>query len=165
MPGPSSATQPTSIAGGRAWPGGDRRSAGSRRTPTRTSRPDGLNLTALWTRFAKTWASRAASPRTGGRSGSTSTRSVTPWRSANGRRRSADSVGDPPEVDVVEVELAAAALDPGQVEQLGDHLGNVAGFDLELADPLAHLRRHRRPAASARLGVAASATRPAARRS
>ena len=50
-------------------------------------------------------------------------------------------------------ELAPAALDPGEVEQLGDHLGDVAGLDLELADPLAHLRRHgrrppRRPSAS-----------------
>ena len=69
--------------------------------PTGTSVPDGLNFTALWTRFANTCASRAASPRTGGRPGATSMRERDalpigersegarriPWRPRRGRRR------------------------------------------------------------------------------
>ena len=39
----------------------------------------------------------------------------------------------PAQVDVVEQDERAAALDPGEVEQLVDHLDEVAGLDLDLA--------------------------------
>ena len=45
------------------------------------------------------------------------------------------------EVDVLERAEAAAALDPREVEQLADHLDEVAGLDLDLGDPVAHLGR------------------------
>ena len=84
-----------------------------------------------------TWPRR---PRPRGPAGgrrATSTRSSTPWRSANKRSRSA--VGrQPREVDAVDELERAAALDARQVEQLVDHLDEVAGLDLDLADPVAH---------------------------
>ena len=49
---------------------------------------------------------------------------------------------DSAQVDVVEEDQRAAALDPGEVEQLVDHLDEVAGLDLDLRDPVAHLGRH-----------------------
>ncbi len=110
-------------------------------TATVTSPPSGLNLTALWRRLTRTWPRRAASPRTGGRPAGTSTRSATPWRSANRRSRSVDSVASRPRSTPSTTRDRAAALDPRQVEQLADHLDEVAGLDLDLADPIAHLGR------------------------
>ena len=49
---------------------------------------------------------------------------------------------DPSQVDVVEQDEGPTALDPGEVEQLVDHLDEVPGLDLDLHHPLAHLRRH-----------------------
>ena len=119
-----------------------------RRPPSRTDRSTSsavrrLNFTALWTRLTRTWPSRSSSPRTGGTCGATSTTSRSPCRSANSRSRSAAVRRDPAEVDVVEQDERPAALDPGEVEQLVDHLDEVAGLDLDLADPVAHPRRDR----------------------
>ena len=54
---------------------------------------------------------------------------------------------DAPEVDVVEQDERPATLDPGEIEQLVDHLDEMPGLDLDLGDPVAHLRpeRRRRP--------------------
>ena len=49
---------------------------------------------------------------------------------------------DPAEVDVVEEDDRPATLDPGEVQQLVDHLDEMARLDLDLADPIAHLRRN-----------------------
>ena len=49
---------------------------------------------------------------------------------------------EPAEIDVVRQRQLAAALDPGEVEELADHLDEVPGLDLDLRDPLAHPRRH-----------------------
>src|SRR6476646_9244149 len=54
---------------------------------------------------------------------------------------------DPAEVDVVDQHERPTALDPGKVEQLVDHLDEMAGLDLDLRDPVAHLERHRRAGA------------------
>ena len=75
----------------------------------------------------------------------------TPWRSANSRSRSIEFGRDPAEVEQVEDAERAAALDPRQVEQLVDHLDEVAGLDLDLADPVAHPRRDR---VAGRVGLA-----------
>src|SRR4029077_6513145 len=82
---------------------------------------------------------------------STSASSRIRWRSANGRRRSTDSVatrptsmssrrswGAPLLVRGEGGGWGAAALDAGEVEELGDHLGDRARLDLELADPFPH---------------------------
>ena len=45
-------------------------------------------------------------------------------------------------VDEVDRPDRPAALDPRQVQQLADHLDQVAGLDLDLADPIAHLGRN-----------------------
>ncbi len=50
---------------------------------------------------------------------------------------------EPPEVDLVEHDQRTAGLDPRQVEQLLDHLDEVVGLDLDLADPVAHPGRDR----------------------
>ena len=46
---------------------------------------------------------------------------------------------EPTHVQAVDEREGAAALDARQVEQLVDHLDEVAGLDLDLADPVAHL--------------------------
>ena len=117
-----------------------------------TSPPSGLNFTALWSRLTRTWPSRsrvaadrrdglgdvdAAGRRPGARrtgAGARSTRSAT---------RPMSSRSTTPSV--------AAALDPRQVEQLADHLDEVAGLDLDLVDPVAHPRRD---GVAGRLGLA-----------
>ena len=120
------------------------------------SPPLGLNLTALWSRLTSTWPRRASSPRMLGRSSGTSTRSVTPWRSANSRRRSVDCGREPARGRRRrQRELDVTALDPRQVEQLVDHLDEVARLDVDLADPVAHLggtRRRRAPPRGQGLG-------------
>ena len=50
---------------------------------------------------------------------------------------------EPAEVDVVHEDEPATAFDTAQFEQLIDHLDEVAGLDLDLADPVAHPRRDR----------------------
>ena len=60
--------------------------------------------------------------------------------------------GDPAEVDVVEQHERPAALDPGEVEQLVDHLDEMAGLDLDL-------RRSGRASSAAPPSPAASASR------
>ena len=72
-----------------------------------------------------------------------STMRLTPCRSANSRRRSAECGREPAEVDVVHEDEPATAFDTAQFEQLIDHLDEVAGLHLDLADPVAHLRRDR----------------------
>ena len=47
----------------------------------------------------------------------------------------------PAQIHVLERAEAAAALDPRQVQQFADHLDEVAGLHLDLADPVAHLGR------------------------
>ncbi len=47
-----------------------------------------------------------------------------------------------PEIDIVEQDEWPAALDPGEGEQLVDHLDEMPGLDLDLADPIAHPRRN-----------------------
>ena len=49
---------------------------------------------------------------------------------------------DPTDVDDVDGAERPAALDPRQVEQLVDHLHEVAGLDLDLVDPVAHPGGH-----------------------
>ena len=49
--------------------------------------------------------------------------------------------GEAPHVQAVDQVQRPAALDPRQVQQLVDHLDEVAGLDLDLADPVAHLGR------------------------
>ena len=49
--------------------------------------------------------------------------------------------GETSEIDLVEHHQRTARLDPRQVEQLLDHLDEVIGLDLDLADPVAHPRR------------------------
>ena len=120
----------------------DRRRPAPADRDTRTSPPSGLNLTALWTRLTTTWPRRASSPRTVGRSGLglDHERHAVPLREqaeALGGRR-----GEPAEVDVVlEAELRAA-LDPGEVQHLVDHLGEVPGLLLDAGDAVAHPRGH-----------------------
>ena len=121
-------------------------------TATVTSPPSGLNLTALWSRLTKTWPRRAASPRTRRQVGRRPRPAgSTPWRSAKRRSRSVESVAIRPRSTRSTTRIVAAALDPGQVEQLADHLDEVAGLDLDLADPVAHLRRDR---VAGRVGLA-----------
>ena len=130
------------------------RRPGARRT--RTSPPSGLNLIALWTRLTNTWPRRASSPRTVGTPGSGATTSVTPLRSANRRSRSTEpSASGTRSTSSREHELAAA-LDPREVEQLVDHLDEVAGLDLDLRDPLAHPRRDVADFSASRASVSAS---------
>ena len=93
---------------------------------------------ALWTRLTTTWPRRASSPRTVGRSGSASVTSVTPLRSANGRRRSAEAAARLGDIHVVPEAEPRAALDPGEVQHLVDHLDDVARLDLDERDALAH---------------------------
>ena len=50
--------------------------------------------------------------------------------------------GEPAQVDILGHRERCAGLDPRQVEQLVDHLHEMAHLDLDLADPVAHLRRH-----------------------
>ena len=58
---------------------------------------------------------------------------------------------DPADVEQVDDAEGAAALDPRQVEQLVDHLDEVAGLDLDLVDPVAHPGRD---GVAGRLGLA-----------
>ena len=58
----------------------------------------------------------------------------------------------PAEIEVVDEREARAALDPREIHDLADHLDEVAGLDLDLGDPVAHLRRDR---LAGRVGVAA----------
>ena len=78
-----------------------------------------------------------------GRPSGTSMTRWSPWRSANEAQPLRGLGHDPPQVDVVEEHQRAAALDPGEVEELVDHLDEVAGLDLDLRDPVAHLGRDR----------------------
>ena len=122
----------------------------SRATATRTSPPSGLNLTALWTRLTNTWPRRASSPRTCGRSGSTSTHE----RDAPGARRTAagaptDDVGERAEVDVVlEAQLGLPPSIRARSSSSLTICDEVAGLHLDLGDPLLI-----RAGTSARLGV------------
>ena len=51
--------------------------------------------------------------------------------------------GDGAEVDVVKEERRFAAFDAAEVQQLVNHLADVAGFDAQLGDPIAHPGRQR----------------------
>ena len=97
-------------------------------------------------------------PDGGDRAGHDRPAGVTPWRSANSRSRSDRFGRDLAEVEQVEDAERAAALDPRQVEQLVDHLDEVAGLDLDLADPVAHPGRD---GVAGGLGLAGRASRPA----
>ena len=89
----------------------------------------------------RTWPSRSGSPRTGRHR----RRDVHAQRHALAVGEQAQALGrldrGARQIDVLERPEAAAALDPGQVQQLADHLDEVAGLDLDLADPVAHLGR------------------------
>ena len=107
-------------------------------TETRTSPPSGLNLTALWSRLTKTCPSRCSSPWTGGDGGRHIDHEGDPLAIGE-QPQPLDRFGrDLSEVEQVEDAERAAALDPRQVEQLVDHLDEVARLDLDLADPIAH---------------------------
>ena len=101
-------------------------------------------MSALWTRLTTTWPIRASSPRTVRQA----VRDVDDEPQSLALREEPEALDgladDAPDVDVVEQDERAAALDPGEVEQLVDHLDEVAGLDLDLGDPIAHLRRDRR---------------------
>ena len=117
-------------------------SSPSGRTLTRTSPPSGLNLIALWTRLTNTWPSRASSPRTIGTPGSI----VDDERDGVAVGEQAEpldrALREAAEVDVVAQHELAAALDAREIQQLADHLDEVAGLDLDLDDPLPHPGRH-----------------------
>ena len=49
----------------------------------------------------------------------------------------------PSEIEIVDEREACAALDPREIHDLADHLDEVAGLDLDLGDPVAHLRGDR----------------------
>ena len=108
------------------------------RTATPTSPPSGLNFTALWTRLTNTWPSRASSPRIVRQAG----RDIDgdgdalalgeqpqPLRRASASRPRSTSSSS---------RSWRAALDPREVQQLVDHLDEVARLHLDLRDPLAH---------------------------
>ena len=51
----------------------------------------------------------------------------------------------PTEIEIVDEREARAALDAREIHDLADHLDQVAGLDLDLGDPVAHLRGDRLP--------------------
>ncbi len=112
-------------------------------TRTATSPPSGLNFTALWTRLTITWPSRSSAPRTGGHA---RVGDIDAELDALALGEQAQPVGrggrQAAQVDLIEEEHRPARLDPGEVEQLADHLDEVAGLDLDPADPIAHPRRN-----------------------
>ena len=111
-------------------------------TETVTSPPSGLNFTALWSRLTKT----CAEPGCVAEDGWAGARHIDPERHAL-------AVGEEPQPfgrlgrDLAHITRSTAegpaALDPRQVEQLADHLDQVAGLDFDLSDPVAHLGRDR----------------------
>ena len=70
--------------------------------------------------------------------GSASTTSVTPWRSANSRSRSTELSARRTRSTSSTRSQRAAALDAGEVQQLVDHLDEVAGLHLDPGDAVPH---------------------------
>ncbi len=65
------------------------------------------------------------------------------------------------QINVVEQDERTATLDPGEIEQLVDHLDEVTGLDFDLADPVAHAGRD---AVAGGLGLAGEGLRQEADR-
>ena len=91
--------------------------------------------------MTRTWPSRSGSPRTG----ADRRRGLHAKGHALPLGEQAQPFGrfgrGASEVDILERPQAAAAFDPGEIEQFADHLDQVAGLHFDLADPVAHLGR------------------------
>ena len=121
MPGPSSATVTST-----------NRIVGTHSPQTVTADSGGENLSALCSRFTRTWPSRSSSPRTYGRSRRDIRLEADPLAVGEGPQpldRAFDHLAD---AHVRKVQLGGAAFDAREVEQLVDHLDQVAGLDIDL---------------------------------
>ena len=122
------------------------------RTATTTSPPSGLNFTALWSEVDDDLAEPgrvAADRRAAARA--TSTRRVTPWRSANSRSRSVDSVATWPRSRTSRTPSAPPLSIRDRSSSSLTIWTRWPGLDLDLVDPVAHPGRD---GVARRLGLA-----------
>ena len=113
----------------------------ARRVVTVTAPPSGENLMALWSRFMSSWSRRSSSPRTGGRSSGTSSHEDDALALREGAQAVQRRGDERRQEDLVAADRRGRLLDARQVEQLVDHLDEVAGLDVDGGDALADARR------------------------
>ena len=98
--------------------------------------PEGVWRSALLIKLYRTWVSRAASARTGGRPAGVSTLKVTPSDSATGSNAAATSLSQRGQIGRLQVQRELSGLGLGELVQIVDQVAQVAGLVVEVGDLL-----------------------------